>query len=197
MRKPQVKGGPGRSWAGPGRSWAGSGESFGGFLGVWGAEKKLHFREANRMKLSGTNYPLLKTENLLLIQGSISEKLSLYRIFGTQKKIIFWVFFLAGPVAGRPAPGPGSRAGPGIIEKPARQPGSRHRARVAGDPAPGYGISGTDRTPDTSSEDTSSELFIDTQPSPAQPGRWVTIKKIVIVGGNFSNGKCTKRGDFF
>ena len=25
--------------------------------------------------------------------------------------------FLAGPVAGRPAPGPGSRAGPGNIEK--------------------------------------------------------------------------------
>ena len=53
------------------------------------------------------------------------------------------------------------------------------------------------RTPDTSSEDTSSELFIDTRPGPAQPGRWVTIKKIVIVGGNFSNRKCTKRGAFF
>ena len=54
------------------------------------------------------------------------------------------------------------------------------------------------RTPDTSSEDTSSELFIDTRPGPAWPGpaRWVTIKEIVIVGGNFSNGKCTKRGDF-
>ena len=50
------------------------------------------------------------------------------------KKFFLGFFFLAGPVAGRPAPGPGSRAGPGIIEKPARQPGSRHRARVAGDP---------------------------------------------------------------
>ena len=85
--------------------------------GPEGRKKKLHFQEANRMKLSGTNYPLLKTENLLLIHGSISEKLSLYRFFGTQKKkLIFWVF-LAGPGSRRPAPGPGSRAGPGNIEK--------------------------------------------------------------------------------
>ena len=60
-----------------------------------------------------------------------------------------FLFFLAGPVAGRPAPGPGSRTGPGIIEKPARQPGSWHQARVAGDPdrdtnyRPGSRISGT------------------------------------------------------
>ena len=86
MRKPQVKGGPGRSWGGPGRSWAGPGEFLEDFWRSGGPKKKLHFRKANRMKLSGTNYPLLKTENLLLIQGSISEKLSLYRFFGPH----FW-----------------------------------------------------------------------------------------------------------
>ena len=67
--------------------------------GPGGRKKKLHFRGANRMKLSGTNYRLLKTENLLLIHGSISETLSLYRFFGPQKEH-FLGFFLAGPVAG-------------------------------------------------------------------------------------------------
>ena len=71
-----------------------------------GRKKKLHFRKANRMKLSGTNYPLLKTENLLLIHGSISEKLSLYQ----KIEQFFFSIFLAGPGSGRPAPGPG--AGP-------------------------------------------------------------------------------------
>ena len=40
MRKPQVKGGPGRSWAGPGRSWAGPGEFLEDFGGSGGAKKK-------------------------------------------------------------------------------------------------------------------------------------------------------------
>ena len=65
-----------------------------------------------------------------------------YIDFSEPKKNIYFLFFLAGPVAGRPALGPGSQAGPGIIEKPARQP-DQHRARVAGDPAPGSGISVT------------------------------------------------------
>ena len=120
MRKPQVKGGPGRSWAGPGRSWAGPGELLGDFWGVRGAEKKrLHFREANRMKLSGTNYPLLKTENLLLIHGSISEKLSLYRFFGTQFFFLIFLFFSvffdisrSGPASGARCRPPGTWAGP-------------------------------------------------------------------------------------
>ena len=84
------------------------------------------------MKLSGSNYRHLKTENLLLFHGSIREKLPLYRFFLLQKKIFdFWVFFgwpgsrvagtgpgkpgirtgmrITGPAAGYPAPGPGSR----------------------------------------------------------------------------------------
>ena len=77
------------------------------FGGPGGRKKELHFRKANRMKLSGTNYPLLKTENLLLIQGSISEKLSLYQQF---EHFFFFSIFLAGPGSGRPALGPG--AGP-------------------------------------------------------------------------------------
>ena len=54
------------------------------------------------MKLLGSNYRHLKTENLLFFHGSISvsEKLSLYRFFWVQNFFsIFWVF-LAGPVAG-------------------------------------------------------------------------------------------------
>ena len=90
MRKPQIKGGPGRSWVGPGRSWAAPGEFLEYFWRSGGPKKKLHFFKANRMKLSGTNYRHLKTENLLLIHGSISEKLSLYRFFGTPKKMFFW-----------------------------------------------------------------------------------------------------------
>ena len=42
MRKPQVKGGPGRSWVGPGRSWAGPGDLMEDFGGP-GAEKKVAF----------------------------------------------------------------------------------------------------------------------------------------------------------
>ena len=90
MRKPQVKGGPGRSWVGPGRSRAGPGEFSKIFGGPGGRKKKLHFREANRMKLSGTNYRHLKTENLLLFHGSISEKLSLYQNFRTKTKHLFF-----------------------------------------------------------------------------------------------------------
>ena len=81
MRKPQVKGGPGRSWVGPGRSRAGPGDFLEDFGRSGGPKKKSHFREANRMKLSGTNYRHLKTENPCSIGGSISEKLSLYRFF--------------------------------------------------------------------------------------------------------------------
>ena len=59
------------------------------------------------MKLSGTNYPLQKTENLLLIQGYISEKLSLYIFWGGK-----WP---AQQLAA--GTGPRSRAGPGKTEK--------------------------------------------------------------------------------
>ena len=52
------------------------GEFFEDFGGSGGPKNKLHFREANRMKLSGTKYSLLKTENPCSIHGSISEKLS-------------------------------------------------------------------------------------------------------------------------
>ena len=109
------------------------------FGGPGGRKKKLHFFKANRMKRSGTNYRHLKTENLLLFQGSIREKLSLYRFFWVQ--IFFFDFFgffgrpgsrvagtgpgkpgirtgirITGPAAGYPAPGPGSRgSGTGMI----------------------------------------------------------------------------------
>ena len=43
MRKPQVKGGPGRSWVGPGRSWAGPGEFLEDFGGSGGPKKKVAF----------------------------------------------------------------------------------------------------------------------------------------------------------
>ena len=43
MRKPQVKGGPGRSWGGPGRSWVGPGEFLKDFGGSVGAKKKVAF----------------------------------------------------------------------------------------------------------------------------------------------------------
>ena len=74
-----------------------------------GRKKKLHFREANRMKLSGTKYSLLKTKKPCLIHGSISEKLSLYQKFEHFFFEFFFSIFLAGQV-----------------------PGGRHRAREAG-----------------------------------------------------------------
>ena len=44
------------------------------------------------------------------------------------------------------------------------------------------------RTPNTSSEDTSSELFIDTRPGPARPGRQVEQKNNVEkLKSNFHN----------
>ena len=46
MRKPQVKGGPGRSWVGPGRSWAGPGEFLEDFGGSGGPKKKVAFPES-------------------------------------------------------------------------------------------------------------------------------------------------------
>ena len=78
------------------------------------------------MKLSGTNYRHLKTENLLLFHGSIREKLSLYRF---EPKIFFFDFFV---FFGRP----GSRVagtGPG---KPGIRTGMRITGPAAGYPAP-------------------------------------------------------------
>ena len=65
------------------------------------------------MKLSGTNYCHLKTENLLLIHGSISEKLSLYLIFGTQKKNCFF----ARPGSQEAGTGPGKPGRTGKYRK--------------------------------------------------------------------------------
>ena len=141
MRKPKVKAGPGRSWVGPGPSWVGPGDFFDDFWRSGGPKKKFHFFKRNRMKLSGSNYRHLKTENLLLFHGSISEKLSLYRFFWLQ--IFFFDFFgffgrpgsrvagtgpgkpgirtgmrITGPAAGYPAPGPGSRgSGTGLAPR--------------------------------------------------------------------------------
>ena len=106
------------------------------FGGPGGRKKRLHFFKANRMKLSGTNYPLLKTENLLLIHGSISEKLSLYRFFGTQFFFFLWPARIPGGRHQAWEPSPDRE----LSKNLARQP-DRHRARVAGDLAPGYGIS--------------------------------------------------------
>ena len=80
------------------------------FGGPGGRKKKFHFFKGNRMKLSGSNYRHLKTENLLFFQGSIREKLSLYRFFWIQN--FFFDFF-------------------GFFW-PARVPGGRHRAQEAG-----------------------------------------------------------------
>ena len=93
MRKPQVRGGPGAVLGDSGGSWG----TFGGFLpdfgGSGGPKKRLHFQEANCMKLSGIKYSLLKTENPCSIHGSISEKLSLYQIFRTPNFFLFGFFF--------------------------------------------------------------------------------------------------------
>ena len=140
MRKSQVKAGPGRSWVGPGRSRAGPGDFFEDFWRSGGPKKKVAFPESKSNETFRNQLSSSKNRKSIVNSWFYSRKTIIISNFLNPKKN-FLLLFLAGPVAGRPAPGPGSRAGPGIIEKPARQPGSRHRARAAGDPAPGYGIS--------------------------------------------------------
>ena len=87
------------------------------FWGPGGRKKKAAFPESKLHETFRNQVFPSKNRKSMLNSWFYWRKTIIISNFPNPKKICFFCYCLAGPGSGRPAPGPGSRAGPGNIEK--------------------------------------------------------------------------------